>query len=151
MRGISWLAANQLASMILYDQECALVFKYSNRYSCQILIKFRFLRQVFKKYSNIKFHENPSSGSRVVPCGWTDKTKLVAFRNFARAPLNCTAMGPTVKEKWCDEFSWKSELAEDSKLGAQIHIVFGHAKFFYDGRSWSHVRMCTNYCLCEEL
>ena len=25
-----------------------------------------------KKHSNIKFHENPSSGSRVVPCGRTD-------------------------------------------------------------------------------
>jgi len=25
-----------------------------------------------KKYSNVKFHEKPSSGSRVVPCGRTD-------------------------------------------------------------------------------
>jgi hypothetical protein len=40
-----------------------------------------------KKSSNIKFNENPSSGSRVVPCGRTDITKLiVAFRNFANAP-----------------------------------------------------------------
>ena len=29
-------------------------------------------RQIFEKYSNTKFHENPSSGSRVVPCGRTD-------------------------------------------------------------------------------
>jgi len=47
-----------------------------------------FSRQIFEKFSNIKFHENPSSGSRVVPCGRidgrTDMTKLiVAFRNFA--------------------------------------------------------------------
>jgi len=38
-------------------------------------------RQIFEKYSNIKFHENPSSGIRVVPCGWmdrrTDMTKLI--------------------------------------------------------------------------
>ena len=27
-----------------------------------------FSRQIFEKYSNIKFHENPSSGSWVVPC-----------------------------------------------------------------------------------
>jgi len=45
----------------------------------------------FDKYSNIKFHENPSSGSRVFPCrrtdGGTDMTMLmVAFRNFANAP-----------------------------------------------------------------
>jgi hypothetical protein len=28
-----------------------------------------FFRQIFEKYSNTKFHENPSSGSRVVPDG----------------------------------------------------------------------------------
>ena len=48
---------------------------------------------VFQKYSNIKFHRNPSGGSRVVPCGQkdrlTDMTQLiVAFRNFAKAPTN---------------------------------------------------------------
>ena len=39
----------------------------------------------------MKFNEDPSSGSRVVPCGDTDgladRTKvIVAFRNFANAP-----------------------------------------------------------------
>jgi len=28
---------------------------------------------MFEKFSNIKFHDNPSSGSWVVPCGWTDR------------------------------------------------------------------------------
>jgi len=37
----------------------------------------------------VQFHENPSSASRVVPCGLTDMTKLIdAFRNFANAPKN---------------------------------------------------------------
>jgi hypothetical protein len=45
----------------------------------------------FEKFWNMKFHENPSSGSRVVPRGradgQTDMTRLiVAFRNFATAP-----------------------------------------------------------------
>ena len=41
----------------------------------------------FQKISNIKFHENPSSGSRLVPYGQTDMAKLtVAFRNLAKAP-----------------------------------------------------------------
>jgi hypothetical protein len=31
-----------------------------------------FSPQIFEKSSNIKFHENPSSGSRVVPCRWAD-------------------------------------------------------------------------------
>jgi hypothetical protein len=58
--------------------------------SCQILTKLEFSGQIFEKYSNIKFH-NPSSGSRVIPRGWTDgqtdMTKpIVNFRNFAKAP-----------------------------------------------------------------
>jgi len=54
-------------------------------------MKLEFSRQFFEKYPNIEFHENPSSGSRVVPYGQTDgrtdMTKLiVAVRNFANAP-----------------------------------------------------------------
>jgi hypothetical protein len=36
-------------------------------------MKLEFSRQIFEKYSNIKFHENQSSGSRVVPYGRTDR------------------------------------------------------------------------------
>jgi len=64
----------------------------STRYSCQVLIKHEFSRQIFEKYTNIKFHEILSSGSRVVPCRQkrqTDMTKLtVAFLTFANAPKN---------------------------------------------------------------
>ena len=34
-------------------------------------MKFEYSRQIFEKYSNIKCHGNPSSRSRVVPCGGT--------------------------------------------------------------------------------
>jgi len=58
---------------------------YSTRYSCQVSIKLVFSRQIFEKYPNIDFHENPSSGSRTD--GRTDTRKLmVAFRNFANTP-----------------------------------------------------------------
>jgi hypothetical protein len=53
-----------------------------------VLIKFEFSQQIFKNFSNIKFHQNPSNGSRVVPCGPTDMKLKVAFRNFANAPKN---------------------------------------------------------------
>jgi hypothetical protein len=46
-------------------------------------MKLEYFRQIFEKFSNIKFHENPSSGSQTVPCGQTDLTKLlVAFAIF---------------------------------------------------------------------
>ena len=62
-------------------------------------MKLEFSRQIFEKYSNIKFHENPSGGIRAVPCGRTDGQKdrrtdmtklIVAFRNFAKAPIRST-------------------------------------------------------------
>ena len=50
-----------------------------------------------KKSSNITFHQNPSSGSRVVSCGRTDRqtdvTKLTdALWNFAKAPKGPVAV-----------------------------------------------------------
>ena len=51
------------------------------------------LSKDFRRNSNIKLHQNPSSESRVAPRGQTDMTKLiVAFRSFANAPkkAHCT-------------------------------------------------------------
>jgi len=45
---------------------------WNTYYSCHILMKLEFSRQIFEESSNIKFHENPSSWSRVVPWGLTD-------------------------------------------------------------------------------
>jgi len=36
------------------------------------LMKYEFSRQIFAKYRDIKFHDNPSNGSRDSPCGRTD-------------------------------------------------------------------------------
>jgi len=35
-------------------------------------MKLQFSHKIFEKYSNMKFHENPTSGSRVVPRGQTE-------------------------------------------------------------------------------
>jgi len=49
-------------------------------------MKLEFYRQIFEKRSNNRFHENLSSGSRPVPCGRTDMSKLtVAILNFTKA------------------------------------------------------------------
>jgi hypothetical protein len=66
------------------------------------LIKLEFVQQIFEKYSNIKFHENPSSGSRVVPSGKTRWTKGSLFAVLRTRLIkrtwrcaNCTAMSLT--------------------------------------------------------
>jgi len=57
-----------------------------------ILMKLEFFPQIFEKSWKIKFHENPSSGSRVVSRGQRtdgrkDMTKVAAaFRSFVKAP-----------------------------------------------------------------
>ena len=64
-------------------------------------MKLEFSIQILEKYSNIIFHKNPLSGSRVVPCGWMDRRTdrqtdrrrvmaklIVAFRTFTNAPKN---------------------------------------------------------------
>jgi hypothetical protein len=55
-------------------------------------MKLEFSRQVFEKYSNVKFHEIPPVGVELFHAdartdGHTDMTKLIiAFRNFVKAP-----------------------------------------------------------------
>ena len=52
-----------------YDQKYLVIFTQSTTYSCPILMTLNFLDSFFEKCSNIRFHENLSSGSRVVPYG----------------------------------------------------------------------------------
>jgi len=45
-------------------------------------MKLEFSEYIFEKYSNIEFHKNLSSGSRVVPCEKTDMTEANSFSQF---------------------------------------------------------------------
>ena len=50
-------------------------------------------RQFFEKYSNTKFNENPSSGSRDVPCGRTEEqtgAMTLIFRLLLNETNRCT-------------------------------------------------------------
>jgi hypothetical protein len=71
--------------------KCENVFMQSTRYFCRILMKLEFSQRLLEKSSNIKFYQSPSSGSRLIAFGrtnrqtegLTDMTKIiVAFRNF---------------------------------------------------------------------
>jgi hypothetical protein len=67
---------------------------HSTLYFCHTAMKLHLSRQMCEIYSNIKFYENPSSGSTTVPCwrkdGRTDTKPIVAFPTSANAPNNCT-------------------------------------------------------------
>jgi len=70
----------------------SVLMQSTTRSSCQILTELEFSRQTFEKFSNIKFHENPSRGSQQ-RVRWTHgqtgmTTLIVAFRNFANSPKN---------------------------------------------------------------
>jgi len=93
------------AFIIRERNEQDVVFTLSTCYSCPILMKLEFSRRIFKKYSNIKFQENPSSGSRVVPCGQTaghtDMTKLtVALRTFVNMPKKAKGLQSRPEETY---------------------------------------------------
>jgi len=67
---------------------------FSSREAPVILVRFEcnlnFLDRFLKKYSNMKFHENPSYGNRVYPCGrtnWHDQANRLS-RIFANAHTN---------------------------------------------------------------
>jgi hypothetical protein len=89
-------------------------------YSFQILIKFEYSDRVSKKYLNMKFHENPPTGSRVVPCGstktCTDITKpIVAFQNFENA----------LKKGNCAACVKKAESIFDAKICETCFLALG--------------------------
>jgi len=64
-------------------------------------MKPEFSQQIVEKELNIKFHENPSSGSRVFVRGQTDGHDEAnsAFRNFAKTPNNYVRNGTAVYSK----------------------------------------------------
>jgi len=76
-------------------------------YYCQILVKFEFSRIDFRKLLKYRLHENSPSGSRVFPCGRTDRqtdmTKLtIAVRSFEKASktMGETAYNPNFPFTW---------------------------------------------------
>jgi hypothetical protein len=66
------------------------------RHSCPILMKIEFSSQIFEKYSNIEFHENPSRGSWIVACGQTDgRTDEQTDGRAWRSEYSCFTILPT--------------------------------------------------------
>jgi len=48
------------------------IYTHTHTYICMYVYYFNYLGRFLKNSSSIKFRQNRSSGSRIVPCGWTD-------------------------------------------------------------------------------
>ena len=71
-----------------YDTKYVLVFMYGTGHFCTISMILGIARQIFEKYSNIKFREIIPSGNRVVPYGQTDRDEDAngRFSQFCERP-----------------------------------------------------------------
>ena len=84
-----WNTSHSKKQLVRYCHKITDIFMQNTHYTFQLLIKLEFSQQIFEKYSTIHFHENLSSGSWVVPCGWADVMKLiVTFCSFVNMPKN---------------------------------------------------------------
>jgi len=75
-----------------------------------ILMKPEFYEQIFERSRSIKFRENSSSGSRVVPCGRADRHDevIAAFRNVGEAPKILVQLFHLMRlfPPWCNSPQW---------------------------------------------
>jgi hypothetical protein len=90
-------------------------------------MKLEFSRKIFKKSSNMNFRENPSSGSRTVPRGQTDRHNEAncRFSQFFECVLKGKAVPVqtwTVPGRWVSGFqiSWQSA-REGGKVVSPTH------------------------------
>ena len=105
---------------VKYDQQCTLVFMLCTHYSCQILMKLESSGQIFEKYSNTKFHENPSSGSRVVPCDGTDRRT----------------------ERWADrQVGWQTDSRQTEGRRGMSNLIVTFRNFANTLQNWQEVNI----------
>jgi hypothetical protein len=71
-----------------------------HRSSCQIVTKLEFSRQIFATSPNIKFHGNPSSGSRVVLCLLTGRRTDITQLIVALCSFASRVRPPQADTKW---------------------------------------------------
>jgi hypothetical protein len=77
-------------------------------------MNLEFSLQIFEKSKNTKFHENPSTGSRILACGRTDETKVKSLfaglrtrsknksTSFTQQAFQIfrSLISPTLQQKW---------------------------------------------------
>jgi hypothetical protein len=109
-------------------------------------MKLEFFRVFFsKKYSNIKFHENPSGWSGVIQWVRTHMNLIVAFRNSAKAPANRARVA--LKQNIVNIIFLKYR-SSSSKVGVSSSAV-GSGTELQAGRSWIWFPMGSLECFID--
>jgi len=103
-----------------YDRKCVLVFRQRVFYSCLIVMKFEFSRQIFEKYSFTKFHENPWVGAEMFHDEANSRFSQFREKRLKSSINNVSSLSsryniyrsyqrtPTREEKWnCWDSVWK--------------------------------------------
>ena len=84
-----WNISHYKKNSVRHYRKFTNVYMLRNRYSFQILMQFGISWQICENYSNYKFHENSSSGSRVVPYEQRDRQTDRRDEPFSRFPQLC--------------------------------------------------------------
>jgi len=113
-------------------------------------MKLEFSRQIFDKYSGIKFNKNPSSGSQDILYRWTDKmTNLIlAFCNFANVSkhwvFKCLSEGLPLQVRYKLHCSF-----ENSPLG-NIIMMYSSNGNSYNKRKHSGIMYPVSLCVLHQ-
>ena len=83
-----WLVSKTFLILMTIQQDIIINALASLCEVCIILVRwkwnaFQFFLKILNKYSYIRVHENLSSGSRFVPCGWINLLAPEFFFNFS--------------------------------------------------------------------
>ena len=84
-----WNITDSKNNSMRYYRTCPFVFMQNTCYTYRTVIKPEFSRQIIEKYSQIKFHENPSSRSRIVLSEQTDRHGKVMSNKCRRMRAVC--------------------------------------------------------------
>jgi len=100
------------------------IINESAHYSCQILMELEFSPLSFEKHQNIKVQENPSSGSRNVPCGRTGRQTWRTFFAILRTRLKVSwNLKKKKKKKSGGREDWTDLALDRDKSRALVNMV----------------------------
>jgi hypothetical protein len=113
-------------------------------------MKLEFSRQIFDKYSGIKFNENPSSGSQDILYRWTDRmtNQIVTFCNFANASKHwvskCLSEGLPLQVRYKLHCRFKNSPLRN------IIMTYSSNKNSYNKRKHSEIMHPVSLCVLHQ-